>query len=63
MKRSEQVKGFKVLPMRWVVERTQAWLNRYRRLGEDFQDLSNNALAFLGLASVRLMLRRLCNPS
>ena len=63
VKRSEQAKGFVVLPMRWVVERTLAWLNRCRRLAKDFENLTDNALAFLRLASIRLMLRRLCNPS
>src|SRR3974390_1703190 len=62
-KRSDQASGFVVLPMRWVVERTLAWLNRCRRLAKDFENLSHNALAFLRLASIRLMLRRLCNPS
>jgi transposase len=61
VKRSDQ--GFVVLPMRWVVERTLAWLNRCRRLAKDFENLTDNALAFLRLASIRLMLRRLCNPS
>ena len=63
VKRSDQAKGFEVLPMRWVVERTLAWLNRCRRLAKDFENLTDNALAFLQLASIRLMLRRLCNPS
>ena len=63
VRRSEQAKGFEVLPMRWVVERTLAWLNRCRRLAKDFENLTDNALAFLRLASIRLMLRRLCNPS
>jgi len=49
--------------MRWVVERTLAWLNRCRRLAKDFENLTDTALAFLRLASIRLMLRRLCNPS
>jgi transposase len=62
VKRSDQAKGFVVLPMRWVVERTLAWLNRCRRLAKDFENLSRNALAFLQLASIRLMLRKLCNP-
>jgi hypothetical protein len=46
----------------WVVERTLAWLNRCRRLAKDFENLSRTALAFLQLASIRLMLRKLCNP-
>jgi putative transposase len=63
VKRSDQVKGFVVLPKRWIVERTIAWLNRCRRLAKDWECLNNNALAFLKLASIRLMLRKLCNPS
>jgi transposase len=63
VKRSDQASGFVVLPMRWVVERTLAWLNRCRRLAKDFENLSRNALAFLQLASIRLMLRKLCNPA
>ena len=62
VKRSDKAKGFDVLPMRWVVERTIAWLNRCRRLAKDVENLTDNALAFLRLASIRLMLRRLCNP-
>jgi transposase len=62
VKRSDQANGFVVLPMRWVVERTLAWLNRCRRLAKDFENLSRTALAFLQLASIRLMLRKLCNP-
>jgi transposase len=63
VKRSDQARGFEVLPKRWVVERTFAWLGRCRRLAKDFENLTRNALAFLRLASIRLMLRRLCNPS
>ncbi|MFT4184176.1 MAG: transposase, partial [Rhizobium sp.] len=57
----DTAKGFEVLPRRWVVERTCAWLGRCRRLAKDFENLSRNALAFLNLASIRLMLRRLCS--
>jgi transposase len=63
VKRSDTAKGFEVLPRRWAVERTLAWLNRYRRLAKDFENLSRNALAFIRLASIRLMLRKLCNPA
>ena len=62
VRRSDRAKGFEVLPRRWVVERTFAWLNRCRRLAKDWENLSRNALAFLKLASIRLMLRKLCNP-
>ena len=63
VKRSDQAKGFVVLPKRWVVERTLGWLNRCRRLAKDWENLNRKALAFLRLASIRLMLRKLCNPA
>ncbi len=63
VKRSDRTKGFVVLPRRWVVERTFAWLNRCRRLAKDWENLNRNALAFLRLASIRLMLRKRCNPA
>jgi transposase len=63
VKRSDQAKGFVVLPKRWIVERTLAWLNRCRRLAKDWENLNRKALAFLRLASIRLMLRKLCNPT
>jgi transposase len=63
VKRSDQTKGFVVLPHRRVVERTISWLNRCRRLAKDWENLNRKALAFLRLASIRLMLRKLCNPA
>jgi transposase len=63
VKRSDQVNGFVVLPRRWIVERTIAWLNRCRRLAKDWENLNRKGLAFLRLASIRLMLRKLCNPT
>ena len=63
IKRSDQARGFTVLPKRWVVERTFAWLNRCRRLAKDWENLNQKALAFIRLASIRLMMRRLCNPA
>jgi putative transposase len=63
VKRPDHVKGFVVLPGRWIVERTIAWLNRCRRLAKDWENLNRKALAFLRLASIRLMLRKLCNPT
>jgi transposase len=63
VKRSDRTNGFVVLPRRWVVERTFAWLNRCRRLTKDWENLNRNAPAFLRLASIRLMLRKLCNPA
>jgi transposase len=60
VKRSDQAKGFEILPKRWIVERTFAWLSRCRRLAKDFENLTRIALSFLKLASIRFMLRRLC---
>jgi putative transposase len=62
VKRSDHAKGFVQLPKRWIVERTIAWLNRCRRLAKDWENLNRSALAFLKLSSIRLMLRKLCNP-
>lgn len=63
VKRSDQAKGFVVLPKRWIVERTIAWLNRCRRLAKDWECLSRKALAFLHWASIRLMLRKLSHST
>jgi transposase len=63
VKRSDHAKDFVVLPKRWIVERTLAWLGRCRRLAKDWECLNRKALAFLRLASIRLMLRKLCNPT
>jgi transposase len=62
VKRSDTGK-FVVLPKRWIVERTIAWLNRCRRLAKDWECLNRNGLAFLRWASVRLMVRKLCQSS
>ncbi len=51
---------FVVLPKRWLVERTIAWLNRCRRLAKDWECLNRSGLAYLKWASVRLMVRKLC---
>ena len=63
VKRSDQAKGFVTMPKRWIVERTLAWLGRCRRLAKDWECLNRKALAFLRLASIRLMLRKLCNTT
>jgi transposase len=63
VKRPDAAVGFKIVPKRWIVERTIAWLNRCRRLAKDWECLNRKALAFLRLASIRLMLRKLCNPA
>ena len=62
VKRSETAK-FVVLPKRWIVERTIGWLNRCRRLAKDWECLNRNGLAFLRRASVRLMVRKLCQDN
>jgi len=59
VKRCDQTTGFAVLPKRWIVERTIGWLNRCRRLAKDWECRSRKALAFLRLASIRLMMRKL----
>jgi len=59
VKRSDTAKGFVLLPRRWVVERTFAWLNRNRRLAKDFEAAIETATAWLYIASVKLLSRRL----
>ena len=59
VKRSDTALGFQVLPKRWIVERSIAWLNRCRRLSKDWENLNLSALSFLRLASIRLMIRKL----
>lgn len=66
IKRSDQARGFEVLPRRWVVERTFAWLGRCRRLAKDFEKTIQSAEAWLLVANLRLLTRRLaryCYPS
>jgi transposase len=59
VKRSDVAKGFVLLPRRWVVERTLAWLNRNRRLAKDFEATTESSVTWLFIASVKLMSRRL----
>ncbi len=59
VRRSDTAKGFVLLPRRWVVERTLAWLNRNRRLAKDFEASLESALTWLLIASVKLLSRRL----
>ncbi len=59
VKRSDDVKGFKLLPRRWVVERTFAWLGRYRRLSKDYEELPQTSEALIYAAMVHIMIKRL----
>ena len=59
VKRTDDVKGFKLLPHRWVVERTFAWLGRYRRHSKDYEYLTDSSEAMLKISMINLMLHRL----
>ena len=59
VKRSPDAVGFQLMPRRWVVERTLAWFNRNRRLTEDFEASIASAKAWVYIASVQLLIRRL----
>jgi putative transposase len=57
VKRPADQSGFKVLPRRWVVERTIAWINRCRRLSKDYEHHAKNSVAWIYWASIQRMLR------
>lgn len=59
IKRSDTAQGFETLPRRWVVERTFAWLGRCRRLAKDFEGTIESAVAWITIASIRMLTRRL----
>src|SRR6266436_1511100 len=59
VERSPAAVGFEVLPKRWIVERTFAWLSRFRRLACDFERYARTVAAFIHLAMIRIMLKRL----
>jgi len=59
VKRSDKVKGFYVLPRRWVVERTFGWLGRHRRLSKDYEYLTETSESMIRIAMIKLMARRL----
>ena len=64
VKRNDDVKGFVVLPHRWIVERTFGWLYRFRRLSKDYEVLPETSEALIYAAMVRIMLQRLArNPA
>ena len=59
VKRSDDMRGFVVLPRRWVVERTFSWFGRNRRLAKDFENLAETVATFVTIASIQLAVRRL----
>jgi putative transposase len=59
IKRSDKEKGFKLVPKRWVVERTFGWLGRYRRLSKDYEGLPETSEAMIQMAMIHIMVRRL----
>jgi transposase len=61
--RRSDLHRFVVLPKRWIVERTFAWISRNRRLARDFERYAATVAAFVRLAMIRLMLRRLTKPT
>jgi transposase len=63
VKRCDRATGFSVLPRRWVVERTFAWLNRNRRLAKDFEATLGSSQTWIYLASVQLLARRLARTA
>lgn len=61
--RSDTAKGFEVLPRRWVVERTFAWLGRCRRLAKDWEQSIESSMVWATIASIRMLTRRIANLS
>lgn len=59
VRRNDDVKGFAVLPKRWIVERTFGWLGRYRRLSKDYEMLTENSEAMIHIAMINLMSKRM----
>jgi transposase len=59
VKRSDATAGFKILPRRWVVERTFGWLMFQRRLVRDYETTESSAEAWIYIALIRIQLRRL----
>ena len=58
IKRSDDVKGFRILPKRWIVERTFGWLSMYRRHSRDYEKLPENSEAMVYISMIQLMLNR-----
>jgi len=58
VKRNDEIKGFAVLPRRWVVERTFSWLGKYRRLSKDYESLTVSSETMIQLAMINLTIHR-----
>lgn len=58
VRRCDDTKGFKVLPKRWIVERTFGWLSKYRRMSKDYETTTESSVAMIQIAMTRLMLKR-----
>jgi transposase len=63
VKRSDAARGFEVIPLRWIVERTFGWLGRCRRLAKDFENRARTHLGFVQLALIRVVMRRIARAS
>jgi len=63
VKRSDDIKGFVVLPKRWIVERTFGWLGRYRRLSKDYEGRTDSSESLIMIAMINLMSKRLAGIS
>lgn len=61
VKRTDDLAGFRLLPHRWVVERTFAWLGRYRRLSKDYEERTDSSEAFIRIAMINNMSRRIAS--
>jgi putative transposase len=59
VRRSDHTKGFKVLPRRWIVERTFAWLSKYRRLSKDYEVYTESSRAMIFIAMIKTMAGKL----
>ena len=58
VKRQDKAQGFVVLPKRWVVERTFAWLGKYRRLAKDYEYATDSSETWIRIALIHIMVRR-----
>ena len=63
VKRKDEVKGFQVLPRRWIVERTLGWLGNYRRLSKEYEILPETSEAMIYAAMIHIMTRRLAHST